>query len=62
MTPNDAATVRLSRVTDRPFTLRQRQYDFGTCSFVDYFHGYGESPLEFNRNTSAVRAGLPLVC
>jgi hypothetical protein len=61
MIPNDAATVKLSRVTDRPFTLRQRRYGFGTYSFVDYFHGYGES-LQFNRNTTAVRAGHALVC
>ena len=59
MIPNDAATVTLSRVTGRPFPLRLRQYDFGTYAFVDYFH---ESLLDFNRKTSAVRAGLALVC
>lgn len=41
--------------------LRVRQYDFGTYAFVDYFHGYGESLLDFNRKTSSVRAGLALV-
>jgi phospholipase A1 len=41
--------------------LRLRRYDFGTYAFVDYFHGYGESLLDFNRKTSAVRAGLALV-
>jgi len=41
--------------------LRLRQYDFGTYAFVDCFHGYGESLLDFNRKTSAVRAGLALV-
>ena len=61
MIPNDAATVTLSRVTGRPFHLRLRQYDFGTYAFVDYFHGYCESLLDFNRKTSAVRAGLALV-
>jgi len=61
MIPNDAATVTLSRVTDRPFTLPLRQYNFGTYSFVDYFHGYVESLLDFNRKTPAVRAGLALV-
>jgi len=61
MIPNDAATVTLSRLTGRPFTLRLRQYRFGTYALVDYFHGYGESLLDFNRKTSAVRAGLALV-
>jgi len=41
--------------------LRLRRYDFGTYAFVDYFHGYGESLLDFNRKTSSVRAGLALV-
>ena len=46
---------------DLTLPLRSRLIDFASYFMVQYFDGYGESLLEYNRHSSTVRAGFSLV-
>lgn len=64
--PALSVTSRLARrgavQADLTFPLKSDKFfDFATYFLIQYWDGYGESLLDYNRRTQAVRAGFSLV-
>jgi len=52
---------RGSLETNLSYPIRNRRWDLATFLYVQWFEGYGESILNYNRRSSIVRAGIALV-
>ena len=46
---------------DMTFPLRWRFGDFASYLMFQYFHGYGESLLNYTQETESIRAGFSFV-
>ena len=52
---------RFTTQLDLTIPLRMKIVDFGTFLLVQYYNGYGESLLDYDRRSETVRAGISLV-